>query len=157
MWEHDWAESEKKLYLKLKNNYIMELEEMKNLWEEMSIGIEKQKRITDSLIVKMTHISYRNKIIKILVPEIIGTFVCFAGAVFILIHFQKLGVWYLLVCGIISVLILFLLPVLSIKSIRKIRSIISQKTITSNPYWNIQKPKYNLCFFKNLAFTLVPC
>ena len=32
----------------------MELEEMKTLWGEMSMEIEKQKKLTDSLIIKMT-------------------------------------------------------------------------------------------------------
>jgi hypothetical protein len=132
----------------------MELEEMKNLWEEMSIGIEKQKKITDSLIIKMTRTSYRNKIIKILVPEIIGTFGCFAGAIFILINLQKLGVWYLLACGIISVLILFLLPVLSIKSIRKIRSINISENNYKQSLLEYSKAKIQFVLFQKFSFYL---
>jgi hypothetical protein len=108
----------------------MELEEMKTLWEEMSVDIEKQKKLTDSLIIKMTNSNYRSKIAKILIPEVIGSLVCIAGILFILINFQNLGNWYLLVCGIISSLILFILPVLSIKAIRNIRSI----NISGNNY-----------------------
>ena len=95
----------------------MELEEMKTLWGEMSIEIEKQKKLTDSLIIKMTQADYRNKISKILIPEAIGALVCFAGILFILINIQKLNNWYLLVCGITSALILFVLPLLSLKAV----------------------------------------
>src|SRR5450432_1125248 len=98
----------------------MQLEEMKSLWSEMSMELEKQKKLTGSLIVKMTQADYRNKINRILIPEAIGSLICFAEILFILIKFQKLDTWYLLVCGVISVLILFLMPVLSIKAIRKI-------------------------------------
>src|SRR5450432_1999534 len=108
----------------------MELEEMKTLWGEMSIEIEKQKKLTDALIIKMTQADYRNKISKILIPEAIGALVCFAGVLYILINFQKLNTWYLSVCGVISVLILLLLPILSIKAIYNIRTI----NISGNNY-----------------------
>ncbi len=40
----------------------MEFEEMQSVWQEMSAEIEKQKKITDSIIIKMTKSNYRNKI-----------------------------------------------------------------------------------------------
>lgn len=108
----------------------MELEEMKKLWGEMSSEIEKQKKLTDSLITQMIQGNYKNKINKILIPEAIGALVCFAAMLFILIYFQKLNTWYLLLCGIVSVIIIALLPFLSIRAIRKIRSI----NISANNY-----------------------
>jgi hypothetical protein len=108
----------------------MELEEMKTLWEEMSVEVEKQKKLTDSLIIKMTRADYRNKLNKIMLPEAIGTLVCLIGTVFILVNLQKLNTWYLLACGVVSALILVLLPVLSIKAIRKMQSV----NISNNNY-----------------------
>ena len=101
----------------------MELEEMKTLWTEMSVEMEKQKKLTDSLIIRMTRSDYRNKINKILLPEAAGTLVCFGMILFVLINFQKLHPWYLQVCGIAGVIILLAMPVLSIKAIFKMRSI----------------------------------
>src|SRR5882757_4424068 len=101
----------------------MELEEMKTLWTEMSVEIEKQKKLTGSLIIKMTQANYKNKINKILIPEATGSIICFASLVFILINIQKLNNWYLLTCGIISVIILFVLPILSIKAVRRMMSV----------------------------------
>lgn len=130
----------------------MELEEMKALWGEMSIEIEKQKKLTDSLIIRMTQADYRNKINKILIPEAISALVSFAGILFILINFQKLNTWYLLVCGLIAVLILSLLPILSIKAIYKIRSI----NILNNNYkqslMEYSKGKMQFVFIQKLSF-----
>ncbi len=39
----------------------MELEEMKTLWEEMSLKVEKQQIVTDQLIMEMTQQKYKNK------------------------------------------------------------------------------------------------
>ena len=58
----------------------MEFEEMKFLWEEMSGKIEQQKKLTDSLIIKMTKSDYKNKLMKIFIPEMIGSLICFADA-----------------------------------------------------------------------------
>ena len=127
---------------------------MKTLWEEMSIEIEKQKILTDSLIIKMTHTDYRNKISKILIPEAIGAFVCFAVIIFILINFQKLDKWYLQVCGIISTLTLFLLPILSIRTIRNIQSV----NISDNNYkqslLEYSRGKIRFVFVQKLSFYL---
>jgi hypothetical protein len=132
----------------------MQLEEMKTLWEEMSMEIEKQKKITDSLIIKMTQADYRNKINKILFPEAIGSLACFAGVLFILINFQKLNTWYLLICGIIAALILLLLPILSIKAIRKMGSV----NISGNNYkqslLEYSKGKLQFVFVQKLSFYL---
>lgn len=101
----------------------MELEEMKTLWDEMSGAIEKQQKLTDSLILKMTRTSFRNKVNTIFIPEIIGSAVCMAAVLLILFNFQALNNWYLLFCGLASVTILILIPALSLQSIFAIRSI----------------------------------
>jgi hypothetical protein len=101
----------------------MELEEMKSLWGDITMEIKKQKKITDSLIMKMIRVNYRNKITRILVPEAIGALGCLAGTLYILTGIHKLNTPWLLACGIISVLILILLPVLSIRAIQRIRSV----------------------------------
>ena len=108
----------------------MEIEEMKTLWSEMSGEIEKQKKLTDQLIIKMTQADYRNKIGKILIPEVAGALVCLAGSFFVLINLQKLNTWYLLCCGLISVFVLCIIPILSIHAILKFRSL----NISDNNY-----------------------
>jgi hypothetical protein len=132
----------------------MQLEEIKILWEEMSADIEKQKKITDALIIKMTKADYRNKINKIWVPEATASLVCFACALGLLVNLQKLNTWYLLLSGIIAVLILILLPVLSIRAICTIRSV----NISGNNYkeslLKYAKGKIQFVFAQKLSFYL---
>ena len=55
----------------------MELEEMQLVWQEMSAQIETQKKITDSIIIKMTKSNYeRNRLNNIRIPEMAGAFTC---------------------------------------------------------------------------------
>jgi hypothetical protein len=132
----------------------MEIEEMKTLWEEMSSEIEKKNKLTDTMIIKMIHTDYRNKLQNILIPEVIGAFVCLAGALFIIVNLQKLNVWYLLICGIVSVLILFLLPILSLKAIRKIRSLNIPDNNFKQSLLEYSKSKLQFVFVQKLSFYL---
>ncbi len=101
----------------------MQLEEMQTLWGEMSVAVEKQKKLTDSLILKMIRADYRNKLNKILIPEAISTLVALVAVLYILLNLQKLTTWYLLGCGIITVIILIVLPILSIRAIYKMKAV----------------------------------
>jgi hypothetical protein len=132
----------------------MELEEMKDLWGEMSAEIGKQKKITGSLIIKMTKADYRNKINKILVPELISALVAFVTVLFILINLQKLNTPYLLVCGIIAALILFILPLLSINAIRKMRSVNIMENNYKQSLLEYSKGKMQFVFVQKLSFYL---
>jgi hypothetical protein len=132
----------------------MELDEMKYLWTEMSGNIENQKKLTESLIIKMTKMEYKNKLSKILIPELIGAFICFAGALFILLSIQKLNNWYLTACGIISVFILIFLPILSFHAIHKIRSLNIPDNNYKQSLQEYSKSKLHFVFVQKLSFYL---
>lgn len=95
----------------------MELEEMKEQWQEMSKEIKKQQLLTDKLIIDMTQEKYNSKIKSISIPETIGTFICFAMVTYIFINFYKLDTWYMRLSGIFTALFCVVLPVLSLRSI----------------------------------------
>ena len=101
----------------------MELEEMQTLWGEMSVAVEKQKKLTDSLILKMIRVDFRNKLNRILIPEAISALIAFAAVAYILFNLEKLNTWYLLTCGITTILILVVLPILSIRTIYKMKGV----------------------------------
>jgi hypothetical protein len=132
----------------------MELEEMKALWGEISAEMEKQKQLTDTLIINMTKINYRHKLNKIIIPEAIAALACFPANLFILVNFQKLDSWYMQACGVISVAILFISPVLSIRALYRIRSI----NISANSYKqtlsDYAKGKIQFVFGQKLSFYL---
>ncbi|CAN5748579.1 hypothetical protein BH11BAC4_BH11BAC4_01920 [soil metagenome] len=130
----------------------MELEEIKIQWAEMSSVIEKQKKLTDSLIIKMTKSGYRNKINTILIPEIAGALACFTAFIFILLNFQQLNKWYLVVCGIIAGIILFILPVLSLKVLFKMRSLNIRDNNYMQSVMEYSKEKLNFVFIQKINF-----
>ncbi|MDP4285956.1 MAG: hypothetical protein Q8891_16200 [Bacteroidota bacterium] len=99
----------------------IEIEEIETLWGDLSSEYEKQKKLTESLIIHLTQELYQYKLSKMMIPEIICTLVCFTGGSIIIFNLQNLNTWYLLGSGIISAMILFLLPIISIKAIRKMR------------------------------------
>ncbi len=108
----------------------MEYDEMKILWDGMNQKIEEQKILTDKLILDMTKERYENKLRAISIPETIGALICFALATYIMIHFNKLNIWYLQVLGGFTIALCIIMPILSLKSIRKMTSI----DISSNTY-----------------------
>jgi len=95
----------------------MELEEMQAAWTEMSSELEKQKVITNELIMKMTQDKYSSPWNHILQFERIGTVVCFGMLLYLLVNFGKMDTVALKLCGFVCVITLAVLPILSLRSI----------------------------------------
>lgn len=132
----------------------MELEEMKALWTEMSAALEKQKKMTDSFILQMTRRRYQDKISKIWIPEVIGSAGCFITMLYILANFQKLSPWYIMMCGIMAMITLFLLCFLSLKAIRGIRSVNISKVNYKESLLEYSKASTQFIFVQKLNFYL---
>ncbi len=101
----------------------MELEEMQAAWSQMSQELEKQKQLTDEIILKMTQQKYTSQWNKIFTGEKIGTVVCYAALIAILINFNKLDTIGLQITGILCVLILGVLPIISLKTIQAMKRV----------------------------------
>ena len=122
---------------------IMEPEELKKLWTEMSVEREKQKLLTDQIILNMTKSNYQSKLKKIWIPEIIGTAVCLMVVIFILMNFQKFNTVYLEASAIIAAVILVLLPFLSIRSVQRLHSVNISKRVSGIRCLNMHNGKKN--------------
>ena len=111
----------------------MNVEELQSIWNEMSAELEKQKRLTHEIIIKMTKERYKGQLQKIAKYEGVGALVCFGAAVFILLNFDKLDTWYLMVCGAFTMMYLLVLPIMVLRSIQNMRRIdISEGNYTDN-------------------------
>ena len=99
----------------------MDLEEIQTVWSEMTDQLEKQKKLTTELIMKMTQERYRTKFDKITFYETIGAVVCFVMALYLLVNINKLDTWYLLACGIFTVAFLIILPIITLGLLGKIK------------------------------------
>lgn len=132
----------------------MELEEMRNEWQEMSKELEKQQLLTDKLIIDMTQEKYNNKLKSISIPETIGSVICLLTAIYIVVNFNKLDVWYLVVCGVFAVGYLIVLPIKSIGSIKKMQQVtIGDKTIEQTLI-NFSKRKKQFWMVQRIGFYL---
>lgn len=100
----------------------MELEEMKILWQEMSQKVEKQKKLTDTIIMEMTQQKYTQKFNKITTYESIGAIICFITAILLLVNFKKLDTWYFITCGIFMISYLLTIPIIVLHSLKSIKN-----------------------------------
>ncbi|EOZ99217.1 hypothetical protein A33Q_0595 [Indibacter alkaliphilus LW1] len=101
----------------------MELEEMKNTWQEMSKRLEKQEILTNRLIENITKEKYKSKFSKLMTYELIGALICFSSAVFIAINFEKLETWYLMSFGLITIISLLVLPLLTLSKLNSLKKL----------------------------------
>ncbi|WP_298475304.1 hypothetical protein [uncultured Maribacter sp.] len=101
----------------------MELEEIQYTWGQMSLELEKQKRLSKKNILEMTHQKYKNKFSRLLKFELMGALICFVFSGLILYNFSRLDTWYLWVCGIFTLLILLVMPIITLMAIQQIKSL----------------------------------
>ncbi len=98
----------------------MNLEEIQAVWSEMSDQLENQKKLTNELIMQMTQQRYTNKFKKLNTYETIGAVLCYTMAIGILFNFGKLDTWYLILCGLFTLVFMLLLPIAVLRSLSKI-------------------------------------
>ena len=134
----------------------MELEEMKTLWEEMSLKVEKQQLVTDQLIMEMTQQKYRNKFSKLFMYEASGAVVCYIMAIFMLFNMDKLDTWYLLACGILCVGFLAILPFFSLRSLNRIKRLEISNYSYKETLVRFAKSKKKMLLLQRLGLYISP-
>lgn len=97
----------------------MELNDLKNTWDSQNNNTE-QQNLTSKIIDQMTQEKYKSKIKKIAYPEMIGSLICLAAAVFIGISFHKLDTAFLQGVGVLSIGLLLILSVISFLSLKQL-------------------------------------
>lgn len=101
----------------------MDFEQMQQVWSKMDTELQKQKKMTDKLILQMTQEKYSNKFSKLATIETIGAFVCFIAGLFLLLNFYKLETWYLMLCGGITIGYLFAMPLFVLRPLYTLKKI----------------------------------
>lgn len=100
----------------------MELDDLKNDWESATNQTNKQNILTSKIINQMTQKKYKSKIKKIKYPELIGAIVCILGLSFIGFNFNKLDTTFLQSIGVLTILLLMIMPMLSFLSLTQFSS-----------------------------------
>jgi hypothetical protein len=142
----------------------MEIEELQATWTQMSKELEKQKKLTDRIIMEMTQQKYVNKFQKIATYETIGAIICFITAIYLIYNFNKLDTWYLLLCGIVTLTCITVLPILSLRLIGGIKGINITESNYKDTLLRYNKAKKKLLLFQQftvyasfaLMFTTLP-
>ncbi len=106
----------------------MELDDLKNSWEEANSQTQKTQTINLKIIEKMTQRSYTSKMKKIVYPEMIGTIFSFTGAIYLGLHFNQLHTTFLQVLGILVELYMILAPIISLLLLFQFNKIIDVNT-----------------------------
>lgn len=132
----------------------MELEEMKSTWQEMTKRLNKQEILTDQIIEKMTKERYTNKFSRLQIYETIGTVICYGSAIFLIINFEKLDSWYLMLFGIITLLLLLVLPVLTLRKIGNMKRLNITNSSYKDVLVNFHKAKRALFFTQKITLYL---
>lgn len=124
----------------------MDLDNMKNVWSEMSERIEKQNKITNEIILKMAHHDSKNRLSKILRIEIFSALWLLICSVFIILNFNKLDTAITLSGGVVSIIICCLSLFIWLDFLKKANRI----NIANNSYkqtmidFNICKKSYQI-------------
>jgi hypothetical protein len=142
----------------------MELEEMKQLWQDMSEQRKKQERLTQKAIIMMTQQQYKSRLRQIIVHEAIGSVLCLGFLLLILLNFSKYDTPYLVVCGIASAAIFLVLPLFSFALLRSLGNLplaghTYKQTIiefTKRRRRFLLFQKFNIGFGGLLFFTFLP-
>lgn len=127
----------------------MELKEMKSLWSDLSVKVEKQDRINRELILEITKQKFKSRLNSIQVAELLGAVVCFAGAAYFIVNFGKLEIWYNQVFALMNILIAVILPLLSLSTIYAMKNlqigsespiaILKEFTKRKLRFWQVQR------------------
>ena len=91
----------------------MELDDFKNTWNETKIKGQDQQTIVPEIMEKVHNKKCGSKLRQITIPEMAGSMVCLAAAAFIGFNFLKLDTVVLQGAGVLSILLLLLLPIIS--------------------------------------------
>lgn len=129
----------------------MDLNEIQAVWSEMSNQLESQKKLTNKIIMDMTQQRYTNKFRTISTYETIGAVFCFIITILILINFQKLDTWYLIVSGIITLAFISVLPIMTLRLLGRVKNYNILDKDIKETLIGYRKAKKNLMMLQEFA------
>ncbi len=130
----------------------MELEEMKNVWNNMKEG----KKNTPFQISEPSLLEYNKKTNIFKIGEIIGLVTAYALAGFVLYNFNNLDYWYLHLAGCFLVIYLLIMPIYTLFETWKMKHIDLVKSNCKNVLEQIYKAKSNLKKAEKISFIASP-
>lgn len=132
----------------------MELEEIKSVWKEMSQDIERQKNLTNDLIIEMAHRKSSSRIKTIMYAESVGALVSVFAAIYLIINFGSFDYSGSTVAAVGLIMVLILSCVLGVRIVMQARDINISTLSYLQVLNNFNKLKATLRVYKRLSQVL---
>jgi hypothetical protein len=142
----------------------MELDEMKNLWEDLSGKVESQQKLNKEQLLEMTKKSYQNSLGKIYLPEILGSIICFFYAGFFIFQIGKLEFPVNQILAVFNTAAMIVLPVISLVTLYRLNRLVLKEDTPAHLlkrfmahktfFWKFQR--LNLILSGVFAITILP-
>lgn len=132
----------------------MELEEMRSVWSTMSEELNKQKRLTNDLILKMAHEKSSSRLGRIIFAESVGSVISLAAAIYILVNFDKFNSVFNMLAGAGTVALLVIAVIMAAILIKKVSKINILKDTYSEAIVHFKELKKMLRFYKRFSLMM---
>lgn len=142
----------------------MELDEMKSLWADLSLQVEKQDKIQKEILLQITKQKFRSNMNGIRIPEILGSLVCAGYAMYFLSRFGDFELWYNQIFALIAIFFMIALPTASLTAIKGMRNIkldseapaklLEKFSKSKIRFWKTQR--YGMIFGAILMISILP-
>ncbi len=101
----------------------MEFEELQEAWNAMNEELNKQKKLTNTIIIAMTKQKYKNKYSTATKIELFASLICFVMGFYVIINFGKLDTWYLQALGVFTITYYTIFPILSVSALLRLNNL----------------------------------
>jgi hypothetical protein len=134
----------------------MELDDLKNSWNEVNDDGSTQQNLTNKMIDQVTQNKYASNIKKLVYPELIGIMVCLLGATYIVLHFKYLNTNFLMSLGLLTIILLLAICLISLVSLQHLYKkpdlkksyveTLKEFAVHELQFHNLQKLNVTLCY-----------
>jgi hypothetical protein len=133
----------------------MELDDLKNTWNEMDIQVEEKQYLTLNTVDKMSNRKFYSKLYKIILPEIFGSLICIVSAFYIGFNFDKLNGLFYQIIGVLGISIFVIVTVISLISLQHLNKVgdVGKPYVDTLKDFVIQKIKFHKLQKLNLQFS----
>ena len=101
----------------------MELDDLKNTWDELGNQVKGKQNFTIKIFDKMSNRKFHSKLYKIILPEILGSLICISSAFFIGFNFDKLNGATYQIIGVIGILVFVMVTAISLLSLQNLNKV----------------------------------
>ncbi|MDI9366704.1 MAG: hypothetical protein QM541_17235 [Flavobacterium sp.] len=132
----------------------MELDDFKTTWDELGNQVKANQNLNLKIFDKMSRTRFHSNLKRILLPELLGSIICFGFAIFTIFNFDKLDTASFKIAGAIAILLFIFLPAISLWSIQQLYKLTDINKSYADTIKDFAVQKIKFCRLQKLNFTL---